>query len=116
MSGRHSEFLRFLGEVSGQFGNFNVVARKQDEPRADQTFDASDLPITEVVADESHSEICFFRSKSAKAEILGLNLEGFHSRLRDQLEQHPEFSLMVSEWFQLDEEYSGRADMPKASR
>jgi hypothetical protein len=106
MSDRHRGFLEFLEEVTEPFGHFSVVARKQQESNP------NDLPIIEVVADESDNEICLIRGASPDQEGAGLNLEAFHQSLRHKLEQYPDYSLMVSEWFQVDEEHTGRLDMP----
>jgi hypothetical protein len=106
MSGRHDGVLNFLAEVTEQFSHFNVVARKQQDANPE------DLPIIEVVADESDNEICMIRSASPGNEDAALELEVFHQNLRTELEQCPDYSLMVSEWFQIDEEHTGRLDMP----
>ena len=106
MSGRHGGFLDFLAEVNEQFSHFNVVACKQQDANPD------DLPIIEVVADESDNEICMIRSASPGNKDAVLKLEVFHQNLRNELERYPDYSLMVSEWFQIDEEHTGRLDMP----
>jgi hypothetical protein len=106
MSGRHRGFLEFLGELTEQFSHFNVVARNQQES------DQNDLPIIEVVVDESDHGISIVRSTPPDNKDVALNLGAFYQDLKNEIEQYPDYSLMVTERFQIDEEHKGRLDMP----
>ena|SRR5947207_14798496 len=100
---RHDQLLEFLGEMAEQFGHFRVVAINQSISSPGSS------PISEIIADESDNEICLIRAASDQAF---LNLDTFYMNLRGILDRYPEHSLMVSEWFQIDDEHTGRADVP----
>jgi hypothetical protein len=104
--GRHDQLLEFLREMTERFGQFNVVGINQ------QASNPSSLPITQVTADDSDSEICLIRGFSKDDGNAPLKLEPFYLSLKNVIEQHSDYSLMVSDWFQIDDEHTGRADSP----
>ena len=103
--GRYDELLAFIGETAGQFGTFRVVAVNPT--------DGTQVPITEIFIDDGHGEICLV--SKAKADAANLVLSNVFSELQGQLRLHPAYSLTVSEWFEIDAEYTGRFDMPLIS-
>lgn len=109
MAGRHDQLLEFLDQMTLRFRHFKVVAVNQSEsnPRG--------LPISEVTADESDSEICLIRGALDAGVDVPQNLGTFYLSLRTTLDRYPDYSLMVSEWFQIDDEHTGRADTPLQS-
>jgi hypothetical protein len=41
-----------------------------------------------------------------------MNLGVFRDNLRTTIQTHSDYSLMVSEWFEIDDGYTARADLP----
>jgi hypothetical protein len=107
--GRHDQLLSFLSEMSERFPHFSVVAINQREPNRDR------LPIKEVKSDRSDNEICLVRSDSTELTKTSLSLDALYSNLRNQIAQNPDYSLMVSDWFRIDDEHTGRVDVPLQS-
>jgi hypothetical protein len=112
MKSRHSGFLEFLADVAEHYSHFGVVARRQQQPDTNPLSIPDDLPIIEVVADKNSGEICIIQSDSPSGKDAALNLEVFHQSLRKQLEQCADYSLVVSQWFQIDKKRNARLDMP----
>jgi hypothetical protein len=103
--GRHSELITFIGEMASRFGGFHVVGlNEKSEDRS--------LQITDVIADDSDGEICIVGDENASSKLA---LSSFYSRLEREVGLHPEYSLMVSQWFEIDPEHTGRADSPLKS-
>ena len=96
---RHGELLTFIGEMADKFGSFRVVGlNENDGGRA--------ISITEIVADDSDGEICLVGGADY------LILADFYRNLQGQVQRYPEYSLMVSEWSEIDAEHTGRTDLP----
>ena len=98
---RHDELLAFIAAMADQFGAFQVIGI---DPK-----DGTQLPITEIIAEDSDSEICFVGEAGGANNFVITN---FYASLQDHLERHPDYSLMVSKWFEIDSEHIGRADVP----
>src|SRR5215813_7378283 len=103
--GRYDELLAFISEIARQFGTFRVVAVHPN--------DGTQLPITEFFMDDGHGEICLV--SNAKTDAANLVLSNIFSELQSQLALHPDYSLKVSECFEINAEYAGRFDMPVRS-
>lgn len=115
MSDRQSGFLEDLAGMIEQSGHFNIVARRRLESQAPGQFDPKDLPIVRVIADKNDNELCMVQGASLDVNERALNLESFYQMLQTQLELYPNYTLMVSEYFQIDDEHIGRIDVPLAS-
>ena len=102
---RHDDLLAFIDDMATEFPGFTVVAINQKEPNP------IGVPITEIVADDSDAEVCLVRARNAQSDV-GMNLSVFREDLRAKIQTHPDYSLMVSEWFEIDDGYTARADMP----
>jgi hypothetical protein len=102
---RHDDLLAFIDDMATEFPSFSVVAVNQKESNA------TAVRITEVVADESDNEICLVRATTAQTDA-GMNLGVFRDNLRTTIQTHSDYSLMVSEWFEIDDGYTARADLP----
>ena len=98
---RHDELLDFIAAMADQFGAFRVVGI---DPK-----DGTQLPITEIMAEENDCEICFVGDAGGANTFV---ITDFYASLQDHLERHPDYSLMVSKWFEIDAEHIGRADVP----
>ena len=105
MSG-NDELLSFVAELAAAFPHFTVVSSNEQETSP------ADVPIIGISAFKSDSEICIVRSAAGDTERIALELRTFYLSLKSELHMNPSYSLVVSEWFQIDEEHSGRADMP----
>ena len=102
---RHDDLLAFIDDMVTEFPGFGVVAVNQKESNA------TGVRIAEVVADESDNEICLVRATTAQTEA-GMTLGVFRDNLRARIQTHPDYSLMVSEWFEINDGYTARADLP----
>ena len=102
---RHDDLLAFIDDMATEFPGFTVVAINQKEPNP------IGVPITEIVADDSDDEVCLVRARNAQSDV-GMNLSVFREDLRAKIQTHPDYSLMVSEWFEIDDGYTARADLP----
>jgi hypothetical protein len=102
---QHDDLLAFIDDLATEFPGFSVVAVNQKESNA------TGVRIAEVVADESDNEICLVRATTAQTEA-GMTLGVFRDNLRATIQTHPDYSLMVSEWFEIDDGYTARADLP----
>ena len=103
--------LEYLSELIEHIGVFTVVSRREKEQRVPGSVRADDLPIIEVMSDESDDEICMVRKELEGDAAVALNLESFYRELHAEVTRHPNFKLVVSEWFQIDEEHRGRIDI-----
>lgn len=103
--------LEYLGELIERIGFFTVVSRREQEDSGSGNLNSDDLPIVDVMSDESDEEICIVRKEPEGSARVALNLESFYREMRAQLAGHPNFKLVVSEWFQIDEEHRGRIDI-----
>jgi hypothetical protein len=103
--------LEYLAELIEHIGVFTVVSRSEKEQPVPGSLKADDLPIIEVMSDESDDEICMVRKEAAGDAAVALDLESFYLKLQAEVTQHPNFKLVVSEWFQIDEEHRGRIDV-----
>jgi hypothetical protein len=103
--------LDYLGELIEHIGRCPVVSRRELEGSAPGNLKFNDLPIVEVMSDESDDEICILR-KGLEGDAPVLDLESFYRELKAQVARHPNFKIVVSEWFQIDEEHMGRIDVP----
>jgi hypothetical protein len=92
--------------MSDRFGQFDVMAINHEVSNPSST------PIAEITADDSDNEICLIRSTSDDTQSAPLKLKSFYLSLKNELERHPDHSLMVSEWFQIDDDHTGRVDIP----
>lgn len=104
--------VEYLGGLIEDIGVCKVVSRRVQEQPVPGRNQADDLPIIEVTSDESDDEICMVRKESEADPAIGLDLETFYQKLRAEVTLHPNFKLVVSEWFQIDEEHTGRIDIP----
>ncbi len=102
---RHDDLLAFIYDMVTECAGFSVVAINQKEPNP------IGVPIAEIVADDSDSEICLVRATNAQRDA-AMSLGVFHENLRATIQTHSDYSLMVSEWFEIDDEYTARADLP----
>ena len=102
---RHDDLMAFIDQMAAEFSDFNVVALNQ------RRSDPIVVPIGEIVVDTSDNEICLVCATSAETSDT-MNLGVLHENLLATLQSHPDYSLMVSEWFNIDETYTGRADLP----
>ena len=105
---RHDDLLAFIDDMATRFPGFSVMAVNQNESNP------TDVGIAEVVADDSDNEICLVRVTNAQIDV-GLNLGLFRDNLRATIQTHPDYSLVVSEWFEIDGGYTARADLPLKS-
>jgi hypothetical protein len=112
MSEENSGLLDYLGELREAIGGFSVVAQRVEEQRVSDEYTWEELPIAEVTVDEDEGHICLVRPDKELAGGAGLNVESFFDALRTKLEQHPDFTIVVSVWFQADEEHTAGVDMP----
>lgn len=112
MSNRHSGLVEFLADLKEQFGTFGVVARREQETEPASDFYRNDLPIIKIMVDESDNGICLVLASSEQESAL--KLEDFYQMLARQIEQHPDYSLVISDYFQIDDEHTGRVDLPLA--
>ena len=96
---RHGDLLTFIGEMADRFSSYRVVGFNEKDG-------GPTVPITEIFADDSDGEICFVSGAD------DLTLADFYANLQRQVERYPDYSLMVSEWFEIDTEHRGRADSP----
>ncbi len=117
MSNRLRQLLEFLEPYIEHWGNCTVVARReQDVEKSDEI--SSDQPIIEIIAEESDKEICMVMAGSYKREgvrELPLELTVFYKSLKTHLENCPDYSLMVSEYSELDDQHIVRLDLPLQS-
>jgi|GEM_PF-4945139 len=102
---RHDDLLAFIDDMATEFPGFSVVAINQKEP------DPIGVPITEIVVVAGDNEICLVSARNAQSDV-GMNLGVFRDDLRARVQTHSDYSLMVSEWFAIDDGYTARADMP----
>lgn len=100
---RHDKVLTFIGDVADKFGRFRVVGINENDRNRT-------LPITEIVTDDSDGEICLVGEPNADAGVL--ILADFYNNLQTQVQHCPEYTLVVSEWFEIDAEHTGRIDVP----
>ncbi len=105
---RHDDLMAFIEDMTTKFSHFMVLVVNQKEP------DPIGVPIAEIVSDDSDSEICLVRATNAQTDA-AMNLGVFLGDLRAAIQAHPDYSLMVSEWFDMDDGYRGRADLPLKS-
>lgn len=113
MNGRYVGLIEYLAGALEKCGHFKVVACPQQEHAGNQV-DATEQQVIQIIADESDNEICVIRSLSPEKDSPILNFKTFYQTLTSKLNEYPEYSLRVSEYFQIDDEYSGRSDMPLA--
>jgi hypothetical protein len=106
--------LEYLAGLIEPIGAFKVVSRREKEQTAPGSVKAEDLPIIEVISDESDDEICMVRKEPEVDSAVALNLESFYRELQAEVTRHPNFKLVVSEWFQIDEDHRGRIDIALA--
>jgi hypothetical protein len=102
---RRDDLLAFIDDIATEFPNFNVLAVNQKESNP------TGVRITQVVADDGDNEICLVRATNAQTDA-GMNLGVFRDNLRVTIQTHPNYSLMVSEWLEIDDGYTARADLP----
>jgi hypothetical protein len=105
---RHDDLLAFIDDLATEFPGFTVIAINQNGS------DPTDGRIAEVVADDTDNEICLVRAKKAQIDA-GMNLGAFRDNLRATIQRHPDYSLMISEWLELEDGYTARADLPLKS-
>src|SRR5438552_18044828 len=105
---RHDDLLAFIDDIVTECAGFSVVAINQKEPNP------IGVPIAEIVADDSNNEICSVRATSAQSDA-AMALGVLRESLRATIQTHSDYSLMVSEWFEIDDGYTARADLPLKS-
>ncbi|MCI0528262.1 MAG: prominin family protein [Nitrospira sp.] len=114
MSDRLRQLLEFLEPYIEHWGQCHVVARR--EQGSEKSTEALlDLPIIEMTAEESDREICMVMSGSYKREGVKespLELKVFYKILETYLKNCPDYSLMVSEYSELDDQHIARLDFP----
>jgi hypothetical protein len=102
--------LEYLAGLIEHIGGVTVVSCR--EGGGDRSGPAShDVPIVEVVSDESDDQICIVRKGPGENPRVPLSLESFYRQMQAQIARHPFSRLVVSEWFQIDDEHRGRIDM-----
>ena len=104
----HNDLLAFIDDMADEFPDFSVLAVNQNEAKP------TNGRIAEVVADDSDNEICLVRATDAQIDA-GLNLGVFRDKLWAAIQGHPNYSLVVSEWFEIQDGYTARADLPLKS-
>ncbi len=117
MSNGIRQLLEFLEPYIEHWGQCPVVARHEKESEK-STEDSLDQPIIEIITEESDKEICMVMAGSYKREgvrELPLELNVFYKSLKTHLENYPDYSLMVSEYSELDDQHIVRLDLPLRS-
>jgi hypothetical protein len=104
--------MEYLAGALEECGHFGVVARREQEPGVVNHLNPNDLPVIEVIVDDSDNEICVVRSAASDKGVSICDFKSFYQTLALRMEEYPGYSLRVSEHFQIDDEHSGRMDMP----
>src|SRR5919205_1864618 len=112
MSKENLGLLNYLAELRGTIADFSVVAQRVEEQRVVDGYTWEELPVTAVTLDEDDGQICLARPDKELAEGSAMNVDSFYDALRAELERHPDFTIVVSVWFRVDDEHTAGVQLP----
>jgi hypothetical protein len=112
MQERYAGLMDYLAEAIEECREYKVVARKEPGEQSNRDSESTDLLVLDVIGDDSDAEICILCSSPWEQTDRRLTFGGFYESLVLHAEKYPEYSWRVSEYFEIDDEHIGRADMP----